>query len=76
MLWVSCFPRVFAPLRRDFAASLLNFCSCTLDSFVIAYTAPSTRGTRMLTPTCHLALSIGHHRFIEGGAKTAHRAVY
>jgi hypothetical protein len=30
---------VFAPPGRGFVAMLLNFCSCSLDNFVIAYTA-------------------------------------
>ena len=29
------FVMVFAPPRRDFVASLLNFCSCTQDKFVM-----------------------------------------
>jgi hypothetical protein len=36
---------LFAPPRRDFVASLLNFCSCTQDKFVMVV-APALRSAQ------------------------------
>jgi len=42
---------LFAPPRRDFVASLLNFCSCTQDKFVmvVAPALRSAQGARICT---------------------------
>jgi len=31
------FVTLFAPPRRDFVATLLNFCTCTQDKFIMAF---------------------------------------
>jgi len=52
---------VFAPLKRDFVATLLNFCSCPQDKFVMVLAPVHPTSLRYVGQSAHLlAIKILH----------------